>query len=154
VLAAISRAAQFTFLEIVASMVLSRKTPTKPEVAMKKLDSLREKFNSFCDFLWVSRAFLRGKLLHQKAYRPQGNFLRLFRLPVPVTKKRIVMLMRWWGCRLPTLDEANALVEWAVKQNDNSSRTPFLNWTGNGWEKNGGGDWGDTRHCIFATHRY
>lgn len=52
------------------------------------------------DLLWVLQAFLRGKLLRQKAYRPQGNF---FRLPVPVTTNRITMLMKWWGYRPATL---------------------------------------------------
>ena len=58
------------------------------------------KFNAIRDFLWVFQAFLRGKLLRQKAYRPQGNF---FRLPVPVTAKRITMLMKWWDYRPATM---------------------------------------------------
>ncbi|MBI1957332.1 MAG: hypothetical protein HYS44_02655 [Candidatus Niyogibacteria bacterium] len=71
------------------------------EISMKKLNAIR-------DFLWVLQAFLRGKVLRQKAYWPLDNVLRP---PVPTTVRRISMLMRWWGYRLPTLDEAKALVE-------------------------------------------
>lgn len=53
-------------------------------------------FKTFRDYLWVLQAFLRGKVLRQKAYQPQGNF---FRLPVPMTTNRILMLMKWWGLR-------------------------------------------------------
>ncbi len=56
----------------------------------------------FRDFLWVLQAFLRGKVLRQKVYQPQGNF---FRLSVPVTARRNTMLMRWWGYRPATMAE-------------------------------------------------
>jgi hypothetical protein len=108
------------------------------------------KFNAIRDFLWVFRAFLRGKLLYQKAYRPQGNF---FRLPVPVTAKRITMLMKWWGHRPMTLNEAKALMEQMSKQDDDSGRAPFLNWTGSGWEKkNDWSDWDNSHRFIAVRH--
>ena len=60
------------------------------------------KFSAIRDFLWVPQAFLRGKVLRQKNYRFQDNF---FRLTVPVTARRIVMLMKWWGYRPATMAE-------------------------------------------------
>ena len=60
------------------------------------------KFNAIRDFLWVLQAFLRGKVLCQKAYCPQGD---LFQLSIPVTAKRITMLMKWWGYRPATMAE-------------------------------------------------
>lgn len=62
------------------------------------------KFNAIRDFLWVLQAFLRGKLLRQKAYCPQGTFFKLS-LPFPVTAKRIKTLMSWWGYRMATLTD-------------------------------------------------
>lgn len=58
------------------------------------------RLNTVYDFLWVIQAFLRGKVLRQEDYRPQGN---LFQLPVSVIAKRFTMLMRWWGYRPATL---------------------------------------------------
>ena len=54
------------------------------------------KSNSFFDFLWVLKVFLRGNVLRQKAYRPQGNFF----CNVPgTTLKRMEMFMQRWGFR-------------------------------------------------------
>lgn len=60
------------------------------------------KFHAIRDFLWVLQAFLRGKILHQKIYRPQGSF---FRPPGPASVRRIRMLMEWWRFRPATKDE-------------------------------------------------
>lgn len=90
-------------------------------------------FNTIRDFLWVLQAFLRGKLLRQKAYRPQGNF---FRPPVPVTIKRITRLMKWWGHRPMTLDEVKTLMEQAAKWDN-----PEVLY---------GGDWSE--HYDFGHH--
>lgn len=60
------------------------------------------------DRLWVIQSFLRGKVLRQRAYHPHGDF---FHPPVPVSVKRVVALLRWWGRRPMTLDEVKALVE-------------------------------------------
>lgn len=113
-------------------------------------------FNKIGDFLWVLQAFLRGKLFCQKAYRPQGNFFP----PVPVTIKRVSMLMKWWGHRLMSIDEVVRLMEQEqmAKQDDDSGRVPSflnsLNWTGSDWEKKDNwGNWGnwDNSHRFIAV---
>ena len=55
-----------------------------------------KKFKLLCDFLWVFQAFLRGKVLRQKAYKPICN---TFCPPVNTTAKRILMLIKWWRRR-------------------------------------------------------
>ena len=70
-------------------------------------------FSSICDFLWVLQAFLRGKVLRQKAYRPQQG---MFCLPVPVTAIRILRLVRWWGLRPMTAAEMWHLFEKATSE--------------------------------------
>lgn len=65
------------------------------------------------DFLWVLRAFLRGKLLRQKAYRPYrrarrvADFFHLVAIP-GTTATRNAALMKWWGYRPATLAELYA----------------------------------------------
>ena len=114
------------------------------------MEATMTKFNTIRDFLWVCQAFLRGKLLRQKAYRPQGNF---FRLPVPVTNKHITMLMKWWGYRPMTLNEAKALMEQISKYDADSGHIPFLYWTGSGWEKKDDwNDWGNSHRFIAVRH--
>lgn len=63
---------------------------------------------SFRDRLWVLQAFLHGKVLRQKAYRPQDNF---FRAMPGITVRRMTTLMRWWGFRPATSDELTAFWE-------------------------------------------
>lgn len=99
-------------------------------------------FSNIRDFLWVLQAYLRGKLLRQKAYRLQGN---MFRLPVPVTTKRILMLIKWWGHRPLTIKEAEALLK------RDADRVPFLDWDGKGWRQTDGSDW-DTNHRFIFRH--
>ena len=77
------------------------------------------KFNAIRDFLWVLQAFLRGKVLRQKAYRPVyqigGNYFSFdhFTRSVPITSgttiRRMTMLMRWWGFRPMTPEEQRAV---------------------------------------------
>jgi len=108
-------------------------------------------FNAICDFLWVLSAFLRGKLLRQKAYRPQGIF---FRLPVPVTAKRIIMLLKWWGMRPMGIHEAHALWEQMSKQKDDSGCVPVLKWRTNGWElEESRDDWDNLNDCHIFTRK-
>lgn len=79
------------------------------------------------DRLWVLKAYLRGKVLRQKAYRPQGN---MFRLSVSVTAKRIMMLMSWWGFRPMTAEEVLKLM--LEQQPAPTSRVPFVEWDSEG----------------------
>jgi len=72
-------------------------------------------FKNLRDYLWVLQAFLRGKVLRQKAYTPQDN---CFRLPVSMTTNRILMLMKWWGLRPLTQKEGEALILQAADRND------------------------------------
>lgn len=70
------------------------------------------KFNSFFDFLWVLKVFLRGNVLRQKAYRPQGNFF----CNVPgTTIKRMEMFMKRWGFRPANQEELVAFWGMATK---------------------------------------
>ena len=65
------------------------------------------------DFFWVLAAFLRGKLLQQKAYCPQstsGNMCLMSGMK-GMSIRRMSLLMKWWGLRAMTLKEATALVE-------------------------------------------
>jgi hypothetical protein len=88
--------------------------------------------NTLRDYLWVIQAFLRGKILRQKAYRPKDNS---FCLSVPVTGKRISILMKWWKFRPMTIKEAIDLMGQAVKQQNLNTGSPFLSWKDNGWEQ-------------------
>lgn len=54
------------------------------------------------DYLWVLQAFLRGKILRQKAYRPQGN---IFHTIPGGSIERMLILIRWWGYRPMTAEE-------------------------------------------------
>lgn len=76
------------------------------------------KIKAIRDFLWVLQAFLRGKVLYQKTYRPQGNF---FRPPGPASVRRIRMLMEWWCFRPATMDELIAF--WSVAGNNDKRDT-------------------------------
>ncbi|MCK9588151.1 MAG: hypothetical protein M0Q93_02175 [Terrimicrobiaceae bacterium] len=58
------------------------------------------------DYLWVIVAYFRGKVLRQKAYRPQGDGkVQFFHASRGATVRRILILMKWWGCRLLTVEE-------------------------------------------------
>ena len=58
------------------------------------------------DYLWVIVAYIRGKVLRQNAYRPQGDGkLAFFQAARGANFKRISILVNWWGLRLATLDE-------------------------------------------------
>ena len=83
-------------------------------------------FKNLRDYLWVVQVFLRGKVLRQKAYMPQGN---CFRLPVPMTTYRILMLMKWWGLRPLTQKEGEALMKKVV----GPRRFPGFEWDGERW---------------------
>jgi len=61
---------------------------------MKKFYS----FFSFRDFLWVSQAFVRGKVLRQRAYLPQAKVFFCY-LQENTSITRVVALRRWWGYR-------------------------------------------------------
>lgn len=62
------------------------------------------------DYLWVIVAYIRGKVLRQKAYRPQGagkvSFLHASR---GATGRRMLMLLKLWGCRPASVEELLAL---------------------------------------------
>ena len=101
-------------------------------------------FKNLRDYLWVVQVFLRGKVLRQKAYMPQGN---CFRLPVPMTTYRILMLMKWWGLRPLTQAEGEAL----MKQQRFPSRVPGFSWDGERWNTTTDpSDW-DNGHRFIRT---
>ena len=86
------------------------------------IKKLKAMFKAVRSFLWVLQAFLRGKVLRQKAYRPQGN---IFRLPVSTSARRIKMLVKWWGFRPATTKE---LMELIGHNDPYSPNIPYLNW--------------------------
>jgi len=62
---------------------------------------------SIRDFFWVLFAFVRGKLLRQKAYRPKpwgGNSSIIFGMQ-GANFCRLSLLMKWWGLRPMTQQE-------------------------------------------------
>jgi hypothetical protein len=66
-------------------------------------------FSNIRDYLWVLQAYLRGKLAAPEGLPSQTNGpLVTFRATRGVTYRRQVMLMRLWGTRPMTLDEAIA----------------------------------------------
>lgn len=68
------------------------------------------------DCLWALQAFFRGKVLRQKAYRPEGN---LFKVPAPTSVRRMRMFIRLWGYQPATV--AQAIKAWQsgeLKPND------------------------------------
>lgn len=71
------------------------------------MQKMNEFFGYIADLLWVILAYLRGKVLRQKAYRlvTQNG---LMRPPMATTVRRMIMLMRWWGLRPATLEELRA----------------------------------------------
>ena len=71
---------------------------------------------TFTDWLWLLHALFRGKILRQKAYRPKGVFFHAGR---GATVRRMTMLLRWYGLRLPTKEEYEAMVH-----------VPYLDWAG------------------------
>jgi len=90
---------------------------------MKKFSFFVHVIQNISDWLWVLQAYLRGKMLRQKAYRPNGN---KFRFPVSVTTARIMMLIKLWGFRPMTVAELTRLMaESAPKK---SNRVPFIEW--------------------------
>ena len=63
---------------------------------MKRLKVI-DRFKSSRDFLWVLQAFLRGKVLRQKAYRPHGNGKGFFlRVPEGTSQERSTALLKKW----------------------------------------------------------
>ena len=66
--------------------------------------------NWFRDYLWVLQAYLRGKVLRQKYYRPQTSVY--FNIPptTNATTKRMVLLIRWWGLRPATFGDMGRLI--------------------------------------------
>jgi len=117
------------------------------------------------DFLWVLQAFLRGKVLRQKDYRPQGN---VFCLSTQTNYKRITMLMDWWGHRPATLKETMALMA-EVKMGANNDRIfsnpelpfwfgpapmlPYLYWDDGAWRLRYSCDWFDNDNGGITLSR-
>jgi len=88
------------------------------------------KLEAICDFLWVLQAFLRGKVLRQKAYRPNTNG---FRLPVSCTVERMLMLTRWWGYRPMTLEEVQMLMRVLENRSPSARFVPYISFNGSEW---------------------
>ncbi len=90
------------------------------------------------DYLWVLQAFLRGKVLRQKAYRPQGN---IFRAMPGGSIGRMLILIRWWGYRPMTLEEALESMKDEKGGESTDERVPCCYWTGSkltlGWDLQG-----------------
>ena len=82
---------------------------------------------SFRDFLWVLMTFLRGKVLRQKAYRPQGNS---FPSMPGATVNRMLIFIDWWGYRPMTAKEAVRMMR-MEKSFDSRHRISCHTWTDN-----------------------
>lgn len=80
---------------------------------------------SFRDFLWVLMAFLRGKVLRQKNYRPHGN---AFPSMPGATIQRMLPLMNWWGYRPMTMEEVMLLMQ-TKEPKDRPGYVPYVSWT-------------------------
>jgi hypothetical protein len=106
------------------------------------LTKLKALYWVVADYLWVAQAYLRGKVLKQKGYRPTGI---LFHLAVPTTAKRITMLFGLWGYRCLTIQELKFIFDYQPS-------IPYLSWHDGQWElKNDQDAWGSPRHrLIFA----
>ncbi len=86
--------------------MLSYKILPFPKTTNREVITMKKSIGSTLDFLWVLQAFLRGKVLRQKDYRPQGN---VFCLSTQTNYKRITMLMKWWARRPATVAEVREL---------------------------------------------
>lgn len=106
---------------------------------------MKEFWKNFCDLLWVLQAFLRGKVLRQKAYRLQAGCTNL---PVAVSVRRITKLMRWWGLRLATLEEIVAL-----QRQQEKTFVPYIDWNGEelnlGWNEDSWDKWNSKDYPRF-----
>ena len=102
------------------------------------------------DFFWVLIAFVRGKLLRQKTYRPQPHGQILIMTDMKgMTTRRLTLLTKWWGLRHLTLSEMLALTVRApisetrrLYLDHHGPHVPYLKWNndqhrwGVGWGKN------------------
>lgn len=70
---------------------------------------------------WIIMAFLRGKILHQRNYRPREE--HFFHAVPGATIQRMTILMRWWGFRPATMEELSAF--WEGMTSD-AKRTPLV----------------------------
>ena len=76
------------------------------------------------DFFWVLQAYLRGKVLRQKAYLPQPwGTMSSFQWVSGMTVSRAITLAKWWGCRPATFQEVNRLLR-------DTDSIPYLRWNG------------------------
>jgi len=122
--------------------------------------------NTVFDFLWALQAYLRGKVLCQKDYRPQGDF---FRLSTRTNYRRITLLMSWWGRRLATVKEAIVLMA-ESKMDDDSSHIfknpelpfwfgpahmhPYLHWNNGAWRLRYECDWFDFNGLTVPIRKF
>ena len=101
----------------------------------------------FCNYLWVLNAYLRGKVLRQRAYRPRGN---LFHATPGATCRRQMLLIKWWGFQPATLEEAMELMSQEEKSHS-SDYVPFLSWTNDRWtnDRLDLGDWDNNYRFLI-----
>lgn len=102
------------------------KGPHRKEITMKKL------LGDVADSLWVLQAYLRGKVLRQKAYRfcADESGFALVHPPVTMSVKRMMMLVQWWGFHPMTPREVlKALTEIELPE-----PVPYANWSSSGWD--------------------
>jgi hypothetical protein len=82
-------------------------------------------FRSLCDWWWVLFAYLGGKVLRIKKYRPICNQynsgMDLVRWSFPITAGRAIKLMKLWGYRAATLEEGEEMLKFSV-----SDKVPYL----------------------------
>ena len=102
------------------------------------LTKLKALHSVVADYLWVAQAYLRGKVLKQKGYRPTGV---LFHLPVSTTAKRITMLFGFWGYRCLTAQELKFIFGYQPS-------VPCLSWHDGQWEL------GNGRNVWDSPHRF
>ena len=121
----------------------------------------KTKLSSFRDFLWVIRAYLRGKVFRQKVYRPQpqGDYF-IFRATPGANFRRTAMLINWWGHRSLTVKEFTALtMNQHVPEDDGNDdgdhdlRAPCLRLTNDGWKKSHESSWNNTHNLGIASAR-
>lgn len=109
---------------------------------------LRQVVSWVADLTWVANAFLRGKVLKQKAYCPKQQGKLSFFQGIPgATLSRLLRLMELWGLRPLKTDELLA----ATLENS-QSRIPYLTWENNQWALNYEwltSGWQDNHHFIF-----
>lgn len=88
------------------------------------------------DYMWLIKAYLLGKVLRKKAYRPQmGEGYSYFHLPQSVSVTRMIKLMSWWDTKPATLQDLQTLLETQPPPVRRSEQVPALSWNDGKWSE-------------------